>query len=549
MHEKVVESWLDSASERSYQAAFCQMLVAQGHRIVHSTRHSPIEFGKDIVSVAPDGVPCAFQLKGNPGSRLTLSGFRAIEGQIRELVDYALPYSNLAREHHRSFLVTNGYVDEEASRAIEALNESNSRAGYPERTVTVWGRGELLELALELERGLWPKELDDTRRLLAILHRDGAESLPWEDLTGILTDMLGLREGDRREWSREELRRRFSAAALITSICLTSFYEAKNYFAAISAWTLLAVSVIGSCQRYNMSFERDASPTVETAKVAINDALIDLAEEACNRDNLLEGEPLIDGEVYRGRVTLLLGLLSLLWIQLDENVLPTSISKSEVEEFLDRHRSELLLWGEGAVPSLLYLYWALRRKDSGAAIDGLLVSALEVATEVDEKNMPRGLPGPYWTFEDVTRNRLSAFLGGDHPMSEEGPSRSSYYAEALLHLLVRTNLKSQCKAAWADFSRYMLSEYKPVRKWQYCLPRTEEGVNEERKPPLRKEWNDLVHEARRVDCDVIPKPLLDHPFLLALFVQLFPARGTGEVIRYLGYRLNPVWMIPPPIKG
>ena len=30
------------------------------------------EFGKDVIAVAPDGVPCAFQLKGNPGKRLGL---------------------------------------------------------------------------------------------------------------------------------------------------------------------------------------------------------------------------------------------------------------------------------------------------------------------------------------------------------------------------------------------------------------------------------------------------------------------------------------------
>ena len=32
LHGKVVANWLDSASERSFQAAFCQMLVADGHR-------------------------------------------------------------------------------------------------------------------------------------------------------------------------------------------------------------------------------------------------------------------------------------------------------------------------------------------------------------------------------------------------------------------------------------------------------------------------------------------------------------------------------------
>lgn len=60
------------------------MLSAEGHRILHSTRHSSIELGKDVVTTDKDGVPCAYQLKGNPGGRLTLQEFRGIEPQLRQ---------------------------------------------------------------------------------------------------------------------------------------------------------------------------------------------------------------------------------------------------------------------------------------------------------------------------------------------------------------------------------------------------------------------------------------------------------------------------------
>ena len=88
MHERLVEGWLDSANERSYQAPFCQMLVADGHRIIHTTRHAPIEFGKDIITVNPDGVTCVFQLKGNPGGRLTLTQFNEIYAQLSQLATF-----------------------------------------------------------------------------------------------------------------------------------------------------------------------------------------------------------------------------------------------------------------------------------------------------------------------------------------------------------------------------------------------------------------------------------------------------------------------------
>ena len=87
MIEKLLEDWLDSASERSYQASFVQMLGGQGYRVLHSTRHCALEYGKDVIAVAPDNVPCAYQLKGNPGSHLGVREFRAeIQHQLVQLI-------------------------------------------------------------------------------------------------------------------------------------------------------------------------------------------------------------------------------------------------------------------------------------------------------------------------------------------------------------------------------------------------------------------------------------------------------------------------------
>ena len=64
---------MDSQTERRYQPAFIQMLVSEGWAVLHNTRHSPIEFGKDVIAHNPSGVLHCFQLKGNPGSRVTKS--------------------------------------------------------------------------------------------------------------------------------------------------------------------------------------------------------------------------------------------------------------------------------------------------------------------------------------------------------------------------------------------------------------------------------------------------------------------------------------------
>ena len=78
MLERLIENWLDSAGERTYQRCFCQMLIGQGYRIVHSTEHTPLELGKDVIAVSSDDKIVGFQLKGNPGKSPKPSQFDEI---------------------------------------------------------------------------------------------------------------------------------------------------------------------------------------------------------------------------------------------------------------------------------------------------------------------------------------------------------------------------------------------------------------------------------------------------------------------------------------
>jgi hypothetical protein len=312
VHERLVENWLDNASERSYQAPFCQMLLADGHRIIHSTRHSPLEFGKDIVTIDPEGTPCAFQLKGNPGGRMTLQEFRGIQDQLRQMTDTALPYPGLSRSQHRSFLVTNGLVEEEVSHAIHLMNQANANAGYPARTIEILQRGDLLDTAQRLGHSLWPNETQQLHLLLEMLVEDGVRQYPVERANLMLTQILGLGSGAKPKWSAAEVRRRITSAALLVSLSLQNFDARENHFASITAWTQFAAAAVAACDRFDYSFKLNGLPSVGLAMTAVFDALADLAVEATNRSLLVEGEPIGESLIYRTRYTLLVGLLSLL---------------------------------------------------------------------------------------------------------------------------------------------------------------------------------------------------------------------------------------------
>ena len=119
--ERLLESWLDNQTERRYQPAFIQMLVSEGWTVLHNTRHSPIELGKDVIARDPKGFLHCFQLKGNPGSRVTKSEAASLLDQFHELV--RLPpgpeFLNYPHENHVAIFVTNGEIDEEARLLFE----------------------------------------------------------------------------------------------------------------------------------------------------------------------------------------------------------------------------------------------------------------------------------------------------------------------------------------------------------------------------------------------------------------------------------------------
>lgn len=189
---KLLENWLDNASERSYQQVFVQMLSAQGYTVLHSTRHCLLEFGKDVLAIAPDGVGCAFQLKGDPRGQMTIGAFRSgIQQQVVQLLAQCPSYPGFPTGVHRSYLVSNGSFSEEVQVAISQMNS----VPYPSK-LELWSRGTLLDMAVKTSESLWPSEIQDTRRLLDIYMADPRDQLSLTLLAEMLTSILHLGDGD-----------------------------------------------------------------------------------------------------------------------------------------------------------------------------------------------------------------------------------------------------------------------------------------------------------------------------------------------------------------
>ena len=533
MIKKLLENWLDSASERSYQAAFVQMLAGQGYRVLHSTRHCALEYGKDVLAIAPDGVPCAYQLKGNPGGRLGLREFRSdIQQQLVQLISQPIVFPGVPEGvPHRSYLVSNGYFEEEVQRAIDDLNR-----GLYLSKVELIGRGQLFQWAKDQGASTWPSEMANVRELLEIFLHDGRDLLPTERLAALLEEILSLRIDDG-PLKRAELQRAAPSAALLTGVATHHFASNENHFAIASAWCLFCVSVISSCERSSKKLNGTSGASVAIAEATIKDSLVALWNEVQGGRNLVEGNVFTDHELYNWRYTLLCGLFSTLWFFPGDS--PEDVERRvQISAWLKQKHEHLELWGEGVVPCLVAFLLFLRRTDATVRPDYELSALLKHVVSANKPKSKSALADPYYRFEDIARRRYGLQESRESTnLSEETFSGSSYMAELLLHLTARTLLKSPCQQAWPDFSRLCHRRFVPAARWQYALLHSSEGVEETKQYPLEYRWADLRKDASVESCNYLPNELAARPHLLLLWVIIAPYRLTSDIGRFLAANL------------
>lgn len=537
MIERLVESWLDSVNERGYQVPFCQMLSATGHSIVHSTRHGPLEFGRDIVSIDDRGTPCAFQLKGNPGGRLTKAAAAGIITQIQELNALPITFPGLPKKRHKAFLVTNGQVDEEAQKLLSDAAAAARKHGAAS-SFSIWSRGKLLDLAKSVGISLWPTELDEPDRLLSILVDSGKGSLPMDRLDDLLRSTLMPVESAAP--SKQAVMRRISSAGVLVGVALRSFTRATNHAAITFAWTMFSTYALATAARYRLGASAALDRSISIAETAIWDALADLALELTANPNLIDNPSMAEGLVYRARWTRVGALLSLFYIHSEHHDRwPSAVHRSSVRELIVTASRHVNCWGEGAIPEILMIAWALRSIKPGETTDRLIgqLAGLVVESALSEN---RPLVTPYVDFEAHTLRELQR-LGGTVDVSTRGDFliRRSFFLEGLIHLLARQNLKRNCQYIWPRASRVMFAEFKPERKWQWCLWRNKEGRTDVRLPQPTQLWEQLLKESRDISGAALLPSLQQRPFLVALHTILMPHRATASVIRYLAGRLDP----------
>lgn len=535
MLERIIENWLDKASERSFQLPYCYLLSAEGHTIIHLMRHCGMEMGKDIITIAPDGTPCAFQLKAG---NISLAKWRTeVSPQIEDLVVGQINHPSVDNSvHHRSYLVTNGNIAEEVSRAIDDRNRTWESQGQPYLRLKTIVRGQLIEQAKKLGTDLWPSELTDIKTLLEMFLESGRGVLPKGQLASLFESTFPLKPLDNgKDPSKAHCKRSIASAAILCAIATSSFSNENNHVAEIEAWMMYLSYVFALAEKWELP-AKAYKGEFEIATRSIYNSLANLCDEIREQGHLVEGDPLADSYVYKVRVTWLLGLMSIyaLWRRSDE------VAKDETDDFLREFclekRSQLKLWGEAAIPQFLAFFWHFRKINSTPEPDFLLGRLI---ASISKQNHPRGntfLANPYYEAEDI----LPHLLGVAEESLEDDFRGKSYALEGLVHLFVRRNWKQHMKRLWPDVTRIANASFEPENFSDFYRWRNQEGTNKIVVPKRTQEWGALKALAFESAGTNIPPSIKDYPILLLLFLCVYPHRMNAEILRWLDTQMQQV---------
>lgn len=534
---RLIENWLTNATERSFQIPFCWALQLQGHVVVHLTRHGPMEFGKDILSIATDGMPCAYQLKTADNGRINLTQWRRdVEPQLLSLVGQPINHPSIdSTKGHRSYLVTNGDIDEEVQVAIKGLNQDWAAKGLPYHLNTLV-KGEMFQQLTELGEGFWPPTLRQTESFLNLFLRDGSEPLDKTTFCTILEGLLHLTP-ESKQLPPASASKAIAEAALAAAILTSNSARVQNHFAEIEAWTCFLSHLLAAAQRWNLP-NNDWSQMSDLAATIIWMRLGELADEVIERKHWLEGDSLPDYEFVRPRLTLLRGVLSVLVLKHLEMPCMSEEKAQSLRSFCTGNNPPSVLWGEGAIPQFLAVVWLLRRIGQSFQTDQLLAQLIYGIAVANQSDSQVALPNPYWDVQSVLTRKLGL------PMREsehESFSGMSYCLESLVHLAVRRNLRRTLTDEWRSISHIFSCEYVPDAFYQYLLWRNgHEGILNQTQPQPRQSWGELKTNSSEQSGDISPLIRDAGPFIWMLFLIVFPHRSNPRSVRAidgsLGFR-------------
>ena len=512
---------MTSVNERQYQIPFCQVLAAEGETILYVSSHGPFEKGKDVVTRTAAGEVRAYQLKAGD---LGLGEWRSIYGEIVNLLELAIeiPGESPITEFV-PYLVTNGELTDPVLEQVRVANVTWHSRGI-NKDLHIIQKGELFERFRASHGAYLPRELADFRTFLELILHDGSAPAEKEKTARLIEHVLPAKPEDE---SALDIGRAASSIVLLAAYISRSAALAANHWAVFEYWVLTASYVLYLAEKSNKS-EQGCQVSFELCEMAAEGALTAIVAECAQRDDFVEGFPLIDGHAYRARITVLAGLLSAL--DLSQRVRHKKRESTDfIQSFLIARLTEAVMWGESAVP---YLFLAALEAEQGCrphVAEGLAIQLVrEISALNGHAGIGRGLPNPYYSAEQALRLNygldflnLEQFLG------------FSYSIASLIHFLARRWRRQAIASLWFGVTRMSFAAYAPANFPEWFRWESSDGPLTTALPGEPQSWEDLRVHAETISLGSLPPTLAKRPAFALWFVLVYPHRFTPAIAKLI----------------
>ena len=521
--ERAIENWLTNASERGYQVAFCHLLNAMGYSVVHSTTHTPIEEGKDIIAKDARGRAVAFQLKRG---KINVTDWRNMESEINELVENSIRHPSIGNNvKHKPILVTTGSINENVISRIDTKNRSWRQRNY--KPLKTWSYLELVSNFKKYTYSFLPQQIPEFHRLLGFMINEGSGPLDKDEFDLLLKSVLPLSKKTKK-LSKINAARSITASAVIVEYALAGFDRVENHFAKIEAYTMLFCYIRAVAIRLKLK-EKLWMPTVNLIENAIDMCAKQLFEERKILEGFGQGSPLTEPIVASYRKTLLGGIMAAhgLWSMLGGKSVWYHENKGDVVDAVVRCVNNANLPAESFVPARFMTSEFLRNNGHIREGDAIFLELLKhcVLRKQDNKHV-RPLWGPYLSIEEVILRDLGKQSDSLLP---ESWKRNSHTVHSLILVAATRLLRQVLGGLWHPITSLHLNEFVPDQVFSGLLWRNRKGVMIQKMVSRPQSWTDLQKEA--ISSKKMPNAFTKMIHWLPYYFLVYPHRfNPGAVL-------------------
>ena len=524
MIAKLLDAWLTNASERSYEAAFAQLLLLEGYRVIQGPLHHGHEHGKDIIAMDQDGKLQVYQLKGGRG-KLNKAKIDDVQSQLHTASLTAVTHPALARHRRpdRVVLVTNQDATPPAQSHLANLSVGNVEQGLA--PIVLIERSDLVSRFLQAQSAFAPENPAATRTWLDLFLRDGNSSLPVDQFFDLVEAIL---PADGMPTKAHQLTRLLDGTALAVWIALQAWVKCDNHVMILRGWVVYCIQLLRVVEAASIA-EQHWKPAMDLAMDEIRHRASLLITEAAELPDLIcHGSP-DEALVYPMRVMDVCGIASALVVSDKIRRGSKSPSIDVVRTLMMRELDAVDFIGEAQGPAIFLMTLALGQAGQPRASIGLLFNYVAALAKRNQLDADDPLPNPYWDCEKIIRTRAEQGFVPTSKWPEEQFGGLAYTLHIGIRWLARKWWRHHLSRLWYDITGVRCGEWSMEEAGDYLVWRTRRGVWREWSAEQPTCWRKLLRDSQRAELTGLPESLCHRKDFLPFYCLIMPHRFDTKV--------------------